>query len=133
MVEGDFVAATSENLFDFSKDGFQPVTGDFTLVSYETDTKENGVRAVLEFENPELPFPVKISEWLKHSNETAQRIGRGNLKKLATALTGQPSFPPAGPSIGSKLSAELYEDDKGFRRFRKLKAAGSEAAGTVSL
>jgi hypothetical protein len=118
---------TAQDEYDLSDAGEPQRELLFNITGFETKTtgdEGENVRHVFTLESDELPFPVKVSEWFVHSNETAQRIGRSNLKRLANAASGSPRYSGDGtPVVGAQVIATMYEDDAGFRRIKRPKKA----------
>ena len=126
MVDSDTMLSAGDEI-DLSADGIQEKELEFTISSFERETTDRGdERAILTFHNDELPFAVTVREWLKHSNPKAQEIGRGNLKKIAQAATGQPKL-SASLVIGSKLLATTADNGNGFTTLKKFKSIPAAA------
>lgn len=124
----DTNAVTPENEFDLTGAGEPERELLFDITGFERVEKEEGqVRHVFTLQNDELPFPIKFSEWAVYTpNEQAQRIGRGNLRKLAIKATGAATYGTDGqPVVGAKVLATVFEDDSGFRKVKRLKTAPS--------
>jgi hypothetical protein len=85
------MASSGAEVMDFTNDGL-PTGKDHTWTITEADEveKENGKQWVFKFESETVPIPVTIREWLSHTNETAQRIGRGKIKQILTGVLGRP-------------------------------------------
>jgi hypothetical protein len=112
--------------FDFSNDGIEAKDVIAVVVGFEVEEKENGTRHVISFGGDDLPFEVKVKEWVKHSNPVAQQIGRANLKKLARGLTGEPRYNPA-TIIGLKTKARFGEDKQGFAKLSNFRLVEDSA------
>jgi hypothetical protein len=103
------------------------------ITDVDVDERENGTRLVVTFEGGELPYPVRESFWLSHTNEDAQRIGRAQLKGLFKAATGQPKAAPSALR-GTQVSPYAKEGDDGRIRlssFRAVKTTAGIGAGST--
>lgn len=125
------MGSTSDEL-DFSNDGVQTEEKLWTITSAEVESTENGKRLVVEFETEGANFPQTQRYWLEHENEDAQRIGRAEAKRLATAITGSPRMDPT-KIVGQKVLATIKEDKKGFVRLNMFKSAPSAAAAVPAI
>lgn len=115
------MGTTEAEVFDFTNDGL-PVGKDhaWTITEATENEKENGKQWVLKLESETVPVAVYVREWISHTNETAQRIGRGNLKKIFIGVLGQPKGSLA-QLRGAKVTARLSEDKEGFARLSAYK------------
>lgn len=117
--------------YDFSGDGEPERELEFTVTGFERKETEDknddtilNIRHEFTLESDDLPFPIRMSEWSKHTNEKAQAIGRGNLRRLALAATKGESAKydaEGAPIVGSRIKATIYEDNAGFRRVKRPK------------
>lgn len=124
--------STADEAQDFSADGLPVGDHTWTITDTEEVEKENGKQWSVEFTSETAPFPIKVREWVSHTNETAQRIGRGNLKKIGIAAIGQPKY--SLPQLkGLKVVAKLSEDKDGFARLSGFKKAPTEVAAVAGL
>lgn len=129
--ESEVISAGEE--IDLSGEGLQEGRYIFLVDGYEVIEKPNGVLHQFTFVNDEaLPFgSLDQGFWFTHSNEDAQRIGRGQLKRLVRSATGQVKYNSrtGTPVIGRNVSAVLYEDDNGFMRLKGFRAVPAETNG----
>src|SRR5690606_18250770 len=109
---------------------------DFEITNVEVEDKDNGRQIIVTFENNDvLPYPVRERYWLTHTNEDAQRIGRGGIKRLFKAVYGSPRGSINGLR-GNRVRAHVREDADGFprlSRFRQVQENGLAEPGEVSL
>lgn len=125
------MGSTQDEVLDFSNDGIQTEEKLWEITGSEIESTDNGKRWVVEFSNPDQSFPQTERYWLEHENEDAQRIGRGQAKRLAIVLTGSPQVAPS-KVMGMKVLATISEDKKtGFARLNRFKAAPTEVAPTL--
>jgi hypothetical protein len=124
------MGSTQEETYDFEGDGLPLGDHTFIVTDAEEVAKENGTQHVLEFTSETVPFPIKVREWVQHNTEAAQRIGRGNLKKIATAALGQPRY-TLSTIKGAKVQARLMEDKEGFAKLVSWKPAPKEVAAVA--
>ncbi len=119
--------STDEEAFDFSGDGIKGGDLVLTITDFAVEKKDNGTQHVMTFEGEGLPFPVKVNYWTEHTNPKAAQVGRGNLKKIATAALGQPKYTPATIK-GTKVLAKVGEDDNGYARISNFRPAPAAVA-----
>lgn len=124
------MGSTEAEEYDFSADGLPVGEKLFTITEEEVVERETGVQLVLTFETPDVDFPIPVNYWIEHNNPRAAKIGRGNLKKIAVAATGQPKIAKGGFK-GHKVLATLSEDDQGFARVSRFKKAPEEVPAVV--
>ena len=107
-----------------------PQRANFEVTDVEILEKENGKLARVEFSNLDvLPYPISETFWLRHTNEKAQKIGRGGLKRLFKAAFGEPKGTVAN-LMGLTISGWVKEDANGYTRlssFQKAAAVEDEA------
>ena len=127
----EFSMGSAEETFDFSGDGITKGEYDFTITALEIEDKDNGTQHKLTYESPNAPFPITVGYWVSHTNEKAAQVGRGNLKRIATAALGQPKYTKATIE-GAKVRATLSEDKDGFARITGFKPV-PKAVEAVSL
>lgn len=122
------MGTTEAEVQDFSADGL-PTGKDhtFTIENAEEVEKENGTQWQFVLVSETVPMPITVREWISHSTEAAQRIGRGNLKKLFSAVLGQPKGSYT-QLVGKKVIARLIEDKEGFAKLNGWKQAPKEVA-----
>lgn len=127
------VAVSIDDELDFEEDGFQPVRADFQITDVEfTEAKSgNGTQLVVTFENEEaVAFPIADRFWFFYNNPEnedeknlrVQNMGRGQIKRLYKAALGVTKASPSD-LVGAAVSAEAWEDDAGFLRIGRYRAA----------
>lgn len=121
----EYMASTQDEVLDFSNDGIKEEEKAWVVTDAKVETTEKGKRLVVESSDGETPFPHTERFWLEHENEDAQRIGRGQAKKFAIAVTGAPQISPT-KLIGMKYLATIGEDKQGFVRLSRYKPAPKE-------
>jgi hypothetical protein len=116
--------------FDFSDAGLKPGRSVFEIKSAEKQVKETGVLAVFSFgvlsEIEGLGKTVSGTAWISHDNPKAENIGNATLKKLFSAVYGQPTGSFEG-LIGSYVSAWYKEDKSGRPVLSAFQPADDEA------
>lgn len=127
MSDGLMESAESET-FDFTEDGLKTQDVVLTVVEFVAEQKDNGILHKITLDtNGAVGYPIIYTGWVKHTNQKAQEIGRSSLKRFANAALGQPKYTPESIK-GARVLAEMYEDDSGFAKIRKLREAPAESA-----
>ena len=119
-----------DNELDFSGDGFETPRVNWLITEAEIVETEGGKKQVaceFEAEVNGVVYTVKQREWIAHPTAQAQAIGRGNMKRLAKAATGEPKLLSLDALKGRYVSAEGYEDKQGFRKIGRFNAPEVEA------
>jgi hypothetical protein len=127
------MSSASNEKLDFSSDGQQPTEKLWTVVRSEVVEVDGGTQWQLELAAEGEPFNRTETFWLRHEEVPGKswsktvEISRGIAKRVARALTGEPSITPA-EAMGKKLLATIAEDANGFIRLSRFKAAPAEEA-----
>lgn len=124
------MAGTQEEVLDFTSDGVKTEEKAWTIINATVETTEKGKRLVIESQDDTTPYPHTERFWLEHENEDAQRIGRGQARKFALAVTGSPQVVPS-KLIGMKYLATIGEDKKGFVRLSQYKPLPKEVEASL--
>lgn len=112
---------STQNEFDVSDAGVPTLTDAvITITGFEQEEKENGVQHVLTFEAEGLSFPITKGYWYSHTNPKAASAGRGQLKRIAKAATGQTSYNSTS-LVGRKVLGNISENDGGFAEVSKIR------------
>lgn len=122
----ELMESAEAETFDFSEDGLKTQDAVLTVTEFVVETKDNGIQHKLVLDTGGVVgYPINYTGWVKHTNPKAQEIGRGSLKRFATAALGQPKY-NAENIVGARILAEIYEDDSGFAKIRKLREAPAD-------
>ena len=109
---------TADDEMDFTNDGIQGQRAVFQITRATRQRKNGGdILAVLQYtalDNEIVGFPITETYWLAHSNPQAEKIGRGNIKKVFNALFGAPTG-PFNDLVGKYVSMWLKEAKKDGR------------------
>lgn len=117
---------------DLSSEGLQRTRALFTVVNTVVKPAKSGKGRVVTVEfaanepiddNPK--FTASDYYTVEHEKLSVAKSGRGKLKRLFTAAFGRPEGSIAGLK-GSIVSAEVWEDDEGFRRIGRYQAPEAE-------
>lgn len=106
---------------DLSNDGLPSKPMTLTITNVEKQESNGNERIAITYEASELPFPVTIRYWTKHTNENAQRAGRGALKRVSLAAIKSPKFSPS-LLLNRQIIGTPSEDGSGFPRINSIKA-----------
>jgi hypothetical protein len=123
------MSAASNEILDFSEDGVQPQELLFGITRAEVVTVEGGTQLEVDFQSDDQPFPRTEKYWLTHDEvpgknwAKAVEIGRGNAKRLARAVSGGSTQLDLTTLVGKKVLATRSEDNSGFIRINRFKAA----------
>jgi hypothetical protein len=112
--------STQDEEMDFSGDGITKGEYELTITDAETDEKDNGVQVKVTFETPNVAFPIPVGYWTEHTNPKAAAAGRGQLKRIFSAVLGQPKGALSALK-GKKVLATVSEDAQGFARISGFK------------
>lgn len=129
---------------DLSGEGLEPTTATWLISNVIVEETQPGcIRAVVTFTAQEPingmdTFEVEDRYWTAHTNPNdkpkgrrPQDIGKSNLKRLFNTVFGTPSGAIASLE-GQYVTATVREDDAGFRRIGRFKAAETPSGNDVA-
>lgn len=114
---------TAQDEFDVSDAGVPTLKGArATITEFDVVEKDNGTLHELTFAIDGLSFPITKGYWYQHTNPKAVQAGRGQLKRIAKAATGRPTYNRTS-LVGAVVLVDVSEDDAGFAQIKKVAAA----------
>lgn len=117
---------SAQDEFDVSDAGVPTLKGAVaTITDFDVVEKDNGTLHELTFEVAGLGFPITKGYWYQHTNPKAVQAGRGQLKRIAKAATGRPTY-NRNSLIGSRVLVDVSEDDSGFAQIKKVAAVAEQ-------
>lgn len=131
----DYIDPTEE--LDLSGEGLQRQRALFTVIDAGVKASKSGKgrNAFVKFaanapidENPK--FEASAYFVVVHEKLSVAKGGKAQLKRLFTAAFGQPEGTIAALK-GTVVSAEVWEDDDGFRRIGRFQAPEETETGSV--
>lgn len=123
-----------EQELDLSGEGLQRTRATFEITGAELNPSKKGTGTVLHvsFEALEEVDGIpgfRADEYIvvRHPKPGVAKGGMGRLKRLFIAAFGTPEGSIAGLE-GRQVSAEVWEDEEGFRRIGRYQAVTTETA-----
>jgi len=139
MSENYADSLSTEQELDLSGEGLQRTRAVFEITDTELNPSKSGQGTVLHisFEATEPVDEIegfRADSWLtvRHVKKAVAKGGMGQLKRLFIAVFGTPEGSISG-LVGRQVSAEVWEDQEGFRRIGRYQPVTAEEGAETEM